>query len=163
LAVFELAARLAHPYAADEHPRLIDHAFALQDVGDIAHAGAARNIHDLVLRQRAGRLEALLAEAERQTGAQRGEKNEREQRAAGDDDGMARARRWTLGLGHPVRLQRRARTARRDASRLYHGCVFRSPRSGRFTFKYGERVKWLEHDPEKWVPVFGKDHAPIVS
>jgi hypothetical protein len=21
----------------------------------------------------------------------------------------------------------------------------------------------LEHDPEKWVPVFGKDHAPAIS
>jgi hypothetical protein len=21
----------------------------------------------------------------------------------------------------------------------------------------------LEHDPEKWVPVFGKDHAPKIS
>jgi hypothetical protein len=21
----------------------------------------------------------------------------------------------------------------------------------------------LEHDPEKWIPVFGKDHAPPIS
>jgi hypothetical protein len=21
----------------------------------------------------------------------------------------------------------------------------------------------LEHDPEKWIPVFGKDHAPAIS
>jgi hypothetical protein len=21
----------------------------------------------------------------------------------------------------------------------------------------------LEHDPERWVPVFGKDHAPTIS
>jgi hypothetical protein len=20
----------------------------------------------------------------------------------------------------------------------------------------------LEHDPEKWIPVFGKDHAPVI-
>jgi hypothetical protein len=21
----------------------------------------------------------------------------------------------------------------------------------------------LEHDPEKWIPVFGKDHAPAIT
>jgi hypothetical protein len=25
------------------------------------------------------------------------------------------------------------------------------------------QIRWLEHDPEKWVPVFGKDHAPRIS
>src|SRR5207244_8581960 len=32
--------------------------------------------------------------------------------------------------------------------------------------RYGERrarMRGLEHDPEKWVPVFGKDHAPVLS
>jgi hypothetical protein len=23
------------------------------------------------------------------------------------------------------------------------------------------RTNKLEHDPEKWIPVFGKDHAPL--
>src|SRR5262249_54456428 len=26
-----------------------------------------------------------------------------------------------------------------------------------------ERLGALEHDPEKWVPVFGKDHAPAIT
>jgi hypothetical protein len=26
--------------------------------------------------------------------------------------------------------------------------------------KIGAFIGWLEHDPEKWVPVFRKDHAP---
>ena len=64
-AVLEVAARLEHHHAADEHPGLIDHAFALQQFGDIADAEAARNIDHLVLGQRAGRLEALLAEIKR--------------------------------------------------------------------------------------------------
>jgi hypothetical protein len=25
------------------------------------------------------------------------------------------------------------------------------------------QVTWLEHDPEKWIPVFGKDHAQTTS
>jgi hypothetical protein len=25
---------------------------------------------------------------------------------------------------------------------------------------HGYAAAWLEHDPEKWIPVFGKDHAP---
>jgi len=24
-------------------------------------------------------------------------------------------------------------------------------------------VAILEHDPEKWIPVFGKDHAPTIT
>jgi hypothetical protein len=27
-------------------------------------------------------------------------------------------------------------------------------------FPCGGRPRGLEHDPEKWIPVFGKDHAP---
>jgi hypothetical protein len=27
----------------------------------------------------------------------------------------------------------------------------------------GEKNDELEHDPEKWEPVFGKDHAPTIS
>jgi len=26
-----------------------------------------------------------------------------------------------------------------------------------------QRDALLEHDPEKWIPVFGKDHAPPIS
>jgi hypothetical protein len=28
---------------------------------------------------------------------------------------------------------------------------------------YRAGFRYLEHDPEKWVPVFGKDHAPAIS
>jgi hypothetical protein len=35
------------------------------------------------------------------------------------------------------------------------------PKSG---FRFSEKIllKKIEHDPEKWTPVFGKDHAQIV-
>ena len=55
-------ARLEREHAADEHPGLVDDAFALQQIGDVADAEAARDIDDLVVRQRARRLEALLAD-----------------------------------------------------------------------------------------------------
>jgi hypothetical protein len=33
------------------------------------------------------------------------------------------------------------------------------PKSG---YRFSERImlQQKEHDPEKWIPVFGKDHAP---
>src|SRR5262249_23021158 len=123
LAVFEFVARLAHPHAADEDPGLIDHAFALQDVGNVAHAGTARNIHHLLLGERSRSLESLLAECERHAGADGGEQDEREQGAARDDDGMARTRGMTLGLRHAIGLERRAWAARGEAPGLYHGRV----------------------------------------
>ena len=46
---FEVLARLERQHAADEHPGLVDDAFALQDIGNVADAGAVRNIDDLVL------------------------------------------------------------------------------------------------------------------
>ena len=61
LAGLEALARLENEHAADEHPGLIDHAFPGQDIGDIAHAGAMRNVDDTILLQRTGRLEALVA------------------------------------------------------------------------------------------------------
>ena len=50
----EILARLEHEHAADEHPGLIDDAFAGQDIGNVAHAGAVRDIDDAILRQRTG-------------------------------------------------------------------------------------------------------------
>ena len=61
----EVAAGLEHQHPADEHPGLIDHAFARQQVGDIADAETARNIDHLVVAQRSGRFEALLADVKR--------------------------------------------------------------------------------------------------
>jgi len=38
------------------------------------------------------------------------------------------------------------------------------PEAGRVDKDAGERYSQaLEHDPEKWVSVFGKDHAPPIS
>jgi len=37
-------------HAADEYPRLIDHPFARQEIGDVAHAETVRDIDHLILR-----------------------------------------------------------------------------------------------------------------
>ncbi len=78
LAEFEFIARLAHPHAADEHPGLIDHAFTLQNVGDVANPRAARNVDDLFLGKRPRSLETLLAERQRKAGRDGSEQDERE-------------------------------------------------------------------------------------
>ena len=62
LAGFELAARLERDDAAQEDPRLVDHALALELFGDGSRAAAARDVDHLVFGERAGRVEALLAE-----------------------------------------------------------------------------------------------------
>ena len=90
-AVLELAARLEHDHAAHENVWLIDHAFALQQVGNVPNAETARNIDDLVLGERTGRLEPLLADE--QAGADRdGDHHEqREDRISDDHERMAHA------------------------------------------------------------------------
>ena len=54
----------------------------------------------------------------------------------------------------------------RPPARLFAPSPFRSPAAGDKALAMGaENVQqWrLEHDPEKWRPVFGKDHAPPIS
>jgi len=58
----EVAARLERDDTAEEHPGLVDHALVLEQVGDRARADAARNVDHLVLGERAGRVETLLAD-----------------------------------------------------------------------------------------------------
>ena len=108
-AELEVAARLEHQHAADEHPGLVDHAFALQQIGDIADAEPARNIDHLVLGQRSGRLEALLAEIERAADGDRDHDQHREDRVADDHQRMAHPLGAALGGRHAFRLERGAR------------------------------------------------------
>ena len=58
----ELRARLQRKNAADERPAIIiDHAFALQNIGNVGHSRARRNVDDLVVLQRSRGLELLFA------------------------------------------------------------------------------------------------------
>src|SRR6185437_1382774 len=58
----EFGARLQCKHSTDERPAVVvDHAVLLQDVGDVGHSRARWNDDDLVLLQRAGSLELLLA------------------------------------------------------------------------------------------------------
>ena len=50
---FEALVSLENEHAADEDPGLVDDAILVKHIGDVANAGAARNIDDLVVRQRA--------------------------------------------------------------------------------------------------------------
>ena len=67
----EILTRLEREHAANEDPGLIDNALAHQDIGDIADAGAARDIDDAILGQRPGRIETLLADDKRDGGHDR--------------------------------------------------------------------------------------------
>ena len=120
----EFAARLEHQHAADEHPGLIDHAFARQQVGDIADAEPARNIDHLVVAQRSGRFEALLADVKRAADGDRDHDQHREDRIADDHQRMAHPSGAARGGRHAFRLERGARTARGLAAgrrRDWHG------------------------------------------
>ena len=88
----EILARLEHEHAADEQPQLIDHAFAGKNIGDIAHSGAARDIHDAVCRQRARRLEALFANKQCNACRQSHKHEGADNRIANDNERMPCAR-----------------------------------------------------------------------
>ena len=91
-AVFELAARLEHQHAADEHIGLVDHALALQQIGDVADAEAARDVDDLVLSPADRALRSAACRNKDAAPSDDDEQDENgEDRVAGDDQRMARA------------------------------------------------------------------------
>ena len=106
----EFGARLQRKHAADERPAIVvDHAFTLQDIGNVGHSGARRNIDDLVFLQRAGRLDLLFAVNICGAHADHRDQHDGDDRVADHDEWIAGAlgplwrRRNLLGL------QRRAR------------------------------------------------------
>ncbi len=128
----EIGARLQREYGADERPAVIvDHAFALQGVGDVAHAGARRDVDDLVLLQRTGRLQLLLAVVIGAGGAEHCHQQD-------GDDGVADHDEWIAGALGPSRrrrnllgLQRGARRPWRNGRPLTHRCNLKSCRFNR--------------------------------
>ena len=108
----EILARLEHEHAADEQPRLIDHVFAGENIGDIAHSGAARDIHDAVCRQRARRLEALLPNKQRNTGRQSHKHEGADNSITKDDERMPSARRAARRQIDPVGFDGSSRAPR---------------------------------------------------
>ncbi len=77
-------------HASNEHPRLIDDALVHQHVGDIADAGAARNIDDAVLRRRPRSFKPLLADDKRDTGHDRRQHEDADDGIADYDKRMPR-------------------------------------------------------------------------
>jgi hypothetical protein len=118
-AVFQLVARLEQQRAGHEQVGPVDHALAHQQVGSVADA-AARDVDDLLLFERAGQIEPLLADHEGDADRNRQHENDGEDRIARDDDGIAPARGAPRRHRHVLGLQRGARTARRNRPRVDH-------------------------------------------
>ena len=103
----ESAARLEREHAADkDDPVLVNDAFALEQIGDVHHAGAGRDGDDLVFRQRPRRLEPALAEDDDPAADQQRQNKQGEDRIADDDQRIARAPRGAfVAGGRPARFQ----------------------------------------------------------
>ena len=113
-AELELVARAAHQDAADEHDRLLDHALALQQVGDVAHAEVLGNVDGLVAIERTRRFKPVLAGRNRDPADQRRQQDQGEDCASSHDERVARPRRGPLGLRQTLGLECGARAARRE-------------------------------------------------
>ncbi len=109
---FKVAASLEHNHAAHEDIWLIDHTLALQQIGYVADAEAARNIHHFVLGQRTGRLEALLSEEQCGTNRDRNYDQQREDGISNYNERMSHAPRTPIRNRHPLRFERHTRAAR---------------------------------------------------
>ena len=62
LAGLQFATRPGRKYSGEEDERLIDHPFPRQQIGNLLVAEPARNVDDLVARERPCRFEALLGD-----------------------------------------------------------------------------------------------------
>jgi hypothetical protein len=112
LARFEILACLEHEHPTDKQPRLVDDAFARQDVGNVAHARTARDIDDAILLQRARRLEALLTD-DKCHARHNGQQHESADNGIADNDQrVPRAGRAACGKIDSVRFDGGARAAR---------------------------------------------------
>ena len=115
----EILTRLEREHAANKHPRLIDDAVAHQHIGNVADAGAARNIDNAVLRQRPGSIEPLLADHKRHGGYDRRQDEETDDGVADDDKRMPRSLGAACRHLDSIRLQRGSRAARREVFRIF--------------------------------------------
>ena len=86
----EIFARLERQHAANKDPGLIDDALAHQHVGNVADAGAARDIDDAILGQRAGSVKTLLAKHQRGASYDRRQDEQSDDGVADDNKRMPR-------------------------------------------------------------------------
>src|SRR5690242_17698103 len=107
----ELRTRLERKHPSDERPTIVvDHPFTLQNVGNIGHPGPRRNVDDLVLLQRARRLDLLLAVNVDAANADHQDQYDGEDSVAEHDEWIARTRRAPRRWRNLFGLQRSART-----------------------------------------------------
>src|SRR6185437_946720 len=119
----EIGTGLHREHAADEQPRIdVDHAFTLQDVGDIALAGPRRYVHDLVFLERACRFQDLPAIIISDAGADQRQQHDRDDGVADHNKGIAGSI-GTLGRRRDLfGLQRGTRAAGRNGRPFTHRC-----------------------------------------
>ena len=109
----QFGAGLEREHRADEHPAAgIDHAFALQLLGDVALAGAGRDVDDLVFREGAGCFQRLPAIDIHAPGPDHRDDDDGDDGVAGDHERVARAVGALRRRRYLLRLQRGARAPR---------------------------------------------------
>src|SRR5215472_2669990 len=86
----EILARLERKYATEKDPGLVDYSVAQQYVGNIANAGAARDVDDFIRSERTWSIEALLAGHQRERRDHRDQNKQSDDRVTDDDKRIPR-------------------------------------------------------------------------
>jgi hypothetical protein len=128
----EIFPRFENKYATDKYPGLIDDAFTVKYIGDIAYPGAVRDIDNPVLWQRSRRIELLVADVKQSAGQNCKQYKQAENGIANDDKRVPRALRSPWRHIDRIRLERRSRATWRQAFTVaefgIHGRTARSIR-----------------------------------
>ena len=119
----EAGARFQCEHASVKRPAIVvDHAFTLKNLRDVAHTSPRRNVDDPVFLQRSGRLDLLLAVDIDSANAKHPDQHERDDRVAGYHQRTARTRGALRRRRHLFRFECGTRTARRNGRSLSHRC-----------------------------------------
>ncbi|MFK4683370.1 hypothetical protein ABIF39_005127 [Bradyrhizobium diazoefficiens] len=117
----EVRARLQRGHACNEHPRVdVGHAFPVQRLGDVALAGALRDVDDLVFLERTRRFEHLPAVVIDGARPDHGDQEQRDDGVADDHEGIARAVRSLRRRRDLLGLERCPRTPGRNGRPFTH-------------------------------------------
>src|SRR6202000_627239 len=115
--------RLQRDDRTEESPAVdVDHAFTLQDLGDVEGYGTRGNHDRLVLLQRSRSLQGLLAVIIGGAGAEHSDQEKRNDGVADDHKRIARPLRPLRRRRYLLGLQRGARTSWRDGRPFTHRC-----------------------------------------
>ncbi|MGY3081577.1 hypothetical protein ACVWZZ_007985 [Bradyrhizobium sp. LM6.10] len=117
----EIRTRLQRSDTGDEYPRIdVGHAFPVQRLGDVALAGALRDVDDLVVLQRSRRLEHLPAVIVHAARTDHRDQQQGDDGVADDHEGIARAVRSLRRRRDLLGLERCPRTPGRNGRPFTH-------------------------------------------